>query len=123
MRPLPVHPLAGAPPFVSGTSVIRGEPVPVVQLADLLGAAGASPARFVVIRAGNHHVAVAVDAVIGIRQLDAGAVASVPPLLATAASEAVAALATLDSELLVVLRAARVLPDEVWPSSARARTG
>jgi hypothetical protein len=47
----------------------------------------------------------------------------VPPLLATAASEAVAALATLDSELLVVLRAARILPDEVWPSSARARTG
>jgi purine-binding chemotaxis protein CheW len=111
MRPLPLHPLAGTAPFVSGTSVIRGEPVPVVHLGDLLGAAGARPARFVVIQAGGHRVALAVDAVIGVRELAAADMASVPSLLATAASQAVDTLATLDRELLVVLRAAQLLPE------------
>jgi purine-binding chemotaxis protein CheW len=123
LRPLPLHPLAGTPPFVSGTSVIRGEPVPVVHLGNLVGAAGARPARLVVIQAGDHRVALAVDAVIGVRELGAGDLARVPPLLATAASDALATLATLDSELLVVLRAAHLLPAEVWPLPGQASAG
>ena len=37
MRPLPVETLAGGPPFAPGVSVIRGQPTPVVDLAEVLG--------------------------------------------------------------------------------------
>src|SRR5579864_4751234 len=48
MRPLPIAPLAGAPEIVRGLSVIRGAPVPVVDLGRLLGSEAQSPStRFV----------------------------------------------------------------------------
>ena len=37
MRPLSLQPFHGMPPFVDGLSIIRGAPVPVVDLARLLG--------------------------------------------------------------------------------------
>src|SRR5688572_15607941 len=42
MRPLVVEPVAGAPGFVSGLSIVRGEPIPVVDAARLLGTEVAS---------------------------------------------------------------------------------
>jgi len=115
LRPLPQHPLANAPAFVCGASVIRGEPVPVVNLAGLLGAASEAATRFVLVRAGQRKVAIAVDAVIGIQDLALEAMASVPPLLANARPDAVSALGTLDRELLLVLQTAHIVPDELWP--------
>jgi len=106
LRPLPVEYLAGAPPFVQGAAVVRGMPVPVLDLAALLGSESpaASRGRFVLVRAGERSVALAVDAVLGVRAAPSGA-ASVPPLLAEARPEAVEALQHLDRELLFVLRA------------------
>lgn len=120
LRPLPLQPLANAPEFVAGACVIRGEALPVVDLAQLLGAASAAPARFVVARAGAHKVALAVDAVTGTGHVMPEAMASVPPLFSGARSEAVAALGTLDSDLLLVLATARIVPDEVWASLAES---
>ena len=34
LRPLPLEPIAGAPAFVTGPAIIRGEPVPVVELVE-----------------------------------------------------------------------------------------
>jgi purine-binding chemotaxis protein CheW len=121
LRPLPLQPLANAPEFVAGACVIRGEALPVVDLAKLLGATSAAPARFVVARAGAHKVALAVDAVTGTGHVTTEAMASVQPLLAGARSEAIAALGTLDNELLLVLETARIVPDEVWASLADSR--
>lgn len=113
MRPLPVEGLTGAPDWVAGAAVIRGAAIPVVDAARLLtGAPGASPARFVTVRAGERDVALAVDAVLGLRALPADAAASLPPLLRDArAAEAVGAL---DRELLVVLAAVRGVPEGAW---------
>jgi len=37
MRPLPVEPMAGTPPFVLGISIVRGVAMPVVDPARLFG--------------------------------------------------------------------------------------
>jgi purine-binding chemotaxis protein CheW len=120
LRPLPLRPLTNTPEFVAGACVIRGEALPVVNLAKLLGAVSVAPARFVVARAGAHKVALSVDAVIGIEHVMREAMAGVPPLLAGVRSEAIASLGTLDSELLLVLETARIVPDEVWAALAES---
>lgn len=119
LRPLPVEPLAGAPPFVSGLCVIRGVPRPVVDAARLLGAQSVAAlpsdrpaARFVTVRAGAHQVALAVDAVLGVHAVPPDSLHGLPPLLHEAGSEAVAAIGRLDAELLLVLRSSRLLPED-----------
>ncbi len=118
MRPLPVEPLAGAAPFVRGVSLIRGAPVPVVDLgALLLPSEAADPTRFVTLRLGSRRLAVALEAVLGVRALPE-ALSSLPPLLADASAESVSALGRLDQELLVVLEATRLVPGPVWAALA-----
>ncbi len=113
LRPLPVSAIAGVPAFVSGVAIVRGEAVPVLALGALLGdREPAPPARFVTVRAGARTAALAVDGVIGVAALGAGD-ASALPLLADAYGGAVEALGARDEDLLVVLRAARLVPDEV----------
>src|SRR5512140_1874586 len=65
MRPLPLQSFADMPPFVRGASIIRGEPVPVVDLAGLFGAADSAIGRFVVVRVEQRRVALGVEAVVG----------------------------------------------------------
>ncbi len=114
LRPLPVSPLAGTPPFVAGAAVVRGEPVPVVALGAFLGdGAPPPPWRFVVVRCGGRRAVLAVEAVVGVSELPPDG-AGVAPLLASAAAGTIEALSTSDGELLAVLRAARVVPDAAW---------
>jgi purine-binding chemotaxis protein CheW len=117
LRPLPVEPVAGAPPGVLGLAVIRGSAVPVVDVARLLGAAGVRAERFVTVMVGDRRVALAVDRVLGVRAVAPESLQVLPPLLG-ADSDVVAAIGLLDSELLLVLRSARLLPDETVPSAA-----
>ena len=114
MRPLPVEPLAGAPSFVLGLAVIRGAAIPVVDVAELLGGAGETPGRFVTLRLGARRIALAVEAVLGLAALEPATLSRLPPLLDGAARGAVDSIGLLDAQLVLVLRAARVLPDEVW---------
>jgi len=115
MRPLPVAPFAGAPSFVCGLSLIRGTPTPVVDVGALLGD-GEPPraARFVSVRTGQRHVALAVEGVLGIRELAAESLSELPPLLGDVGRAAVAHIGALDAELLVVLEAARLVPESLW---------
>jgi purine-binding chemotaxis protein CheW len=116
MRPLPVEPLAGTPRFVRGASVIRGAPTPVVDLGALLerGENGHACGRFVTVKAGVRRVALAVDAVVGVRSLDSARLEELPPLLRDADADLIEAIATSDMQLLVVLRTGRIVPDQVW---------
>ena len=117
MRPLVCEPLTGAPDVVIGATVLRGRPAPVVDAAVLLGAPAPAPARrWIGLDVGGRSVALAVADVIGLRRLPDAAGAALPPLLATASRAAVGALSVLDGELLVVLAAARLVPDDVWRS-------
>ena len=112
LRPLPVEPVAGAPPFVLGLAVIRGAPLPVVDSARLLGADDARAGRFVTVNAGNRRVALAVDCVLGVRAVAPESLHALPPLLHQADTDVIAAIGLLDAELLLVLRSARLLPDQ-----------
>jgi purine-binding chemotaxis protein CheW len=107
---------------MSGLSVIRGMPVPVVSLALLLGKGGeASVTRLVVMKVQERRVALAVESVIGVRAIGGSAIAGLPPLLANAQVDFVAALGALDARLLVVLESGRIVPDALW-STLRVRS-
>jgi len=116
MRPLPVEPLAGMPPFVLGLSIIRGGPVPVIHLGRLLGGGEAADAvsRFVTLRLGDRKLALAVRSVLGLRELDLGSLVELPTILGDESARTVEAVGSLDAGLLVVLRAMRILPEPLW---------
>lgn len=124
MRPLPLEripdsPTDGAPrlpPFLLGASVVRGALMPVISLARLLGT-DTEPKRYVSIKLGRRAAALAVDEVDGIRQLDCldglGNM-ELSPLLHALEDSAIGIIATLDSELLLVLQATRLIPEDLW---------
>src|ERR1041385_6746695 len=89
MRPLPLEQLAGVPRFVAGVSIIRGSATPVVDARRLLGADETeSPGRFLTLKIGERRVALAVDAVVAVRDLGTQAVQELPPLLHEAGADA-----------------------------------
>ncbi len=125
MRPLPVAPVPGASRFLQGVAIVRGEPVPVVDLAVLLGEVAAPPgpaARFVTVRAGERTAALAVSAVRGVSTLDLAELRHLP-LLADAYGGALDALRARDGDLLLVLGAARLVPDEALAAVTAQRAG
>jgi purine-binding chemotaxis protein CheW len=117
LRPLPLEALSGTEPFIEGVSIIRGCPVPVVDLARLLGiVTDALWTRLVVVRVGERNAALSVGGVIGVRSLERSTLTELPPLLRRASAEVVAAVGLLDARLLLVLETSRVLPDSGWGS-------
>jgi purine-binding chemotaxis protein CheW len=124
MRPLPVEPItrsgAESLALVQGLAMIRGAPVPVVDARMLLGVPGERGARFVVVRAGERRIALVVDEVIEVRAIGSTLQSRMPLLFDPAKHESVAAVGTLDAELLVVLDSARVLPEDSWRSLERS---
>ena len=118
LRPLPVQPLAGAPEHVLGLVLIRGIAQPVVDLARLLGEEQAQITRYVTIALNGRRVALAVGQVLGIRALARDALQALPPLLRQAGQETIAALGSLDAELLLVLDGARLVPPDTLQAQA-----
>jgi len=114
MRPLPVEIVGGAPEFVSGLSIIRGVPLPVVDTGSLLGAGKSRPSRFVTVKAGNRLVVLAFDAVLGLRAIPPDSLQELPPLLGDARAELITAIGAIDAELLLVLQTTRVVPESIW---------
>ncbi|HXB96854.1 MAG TPA: chemotaxis protein CheW [bacterium] len=112
-RPLPVQALGSAPDFVLGLARVRGEAVPVVHLGRLLGLAGRSePGRFVRLSVGERRVVLAVDGVLGLRELPGDAAGSLPPQLDRGLAS-VESLGALDRSLFLVLGAAKLLPPDL----------
>ena len=118
MRPLPLESVAGMPAFVRGVSIIRGIPTPVVDLGAVLGSPSNAFERIVTLRLGDRQVALAVNAVLGVRDLDLSAIQELPTLLGGASTDLLEALGTLDEQFLMVLRASWELPGEVWAALA-----
>jgi purine-binding chemotaxis protein CheW len=110
MRALPIEPLSGAPSFVLGLAIVRGSPTPVIDAGRLLGSSSSSPARFISLKLDER------AAVLDIRVLPKGILADTPPLLREADQPLVSVIGALDAKLLVVLEAARLVPDSVWSS-------
>jgi purine-binding chemotaxis protein CheW len=114
MRPLATTPIAGVPSFLRGLAVVRGSAVPVVDAALLLSGDRSDPTRFVTLKAGSRWIALAVDAVLGIGAIPRRTLDAFPVLFEDSELGAVSAVGTLDSELLLVLRSARLVPDVAW---------
>ena len=117
-----LQPIAGTPGFVRGVSVIRGVPTPVVDLKALLENSDNSPSygRFVTLKYDARRVVIGVDSVVGLRNLDSAQLGELPSLLRDVTAGLIESFGTLDAQLLLVLRAARIVPDEVWTSLAAA---
>ena len=122
MRPLPIEPLMGTPPFVLGLAIIRGFPTPVVDPGRLIGPStlpsapivSPSTARFVSLKLGERTAALAVDAVLDVRSLPAEMLSNIAPLLLGGDARLVSVIGALDAKLLLVLEAARLVPESVW---------
>jgi len=113
MRPLPVEPLAEAPAFLLGLSVIRGAAVPVLDLGRLLGQVKSDPTRLVTVRIDERVLALAVAEVMAVRREDEIAPHSAVPLLREAAQEAVSSIGALDSQALLFLDGLRIVAQSV----------
>lgn len=124
MRPLRIEPLAGMPPFVLGLSVVRGTPIPVVDVARLLGAAESPPiTRFVSIRVGSRQAVLAVEAVLGVQVFSQSSLDELPPLMGRESADLVETIGRLDSALLLVLKSGRLVPSSAWAAAdAEARS-
>jgi purine-binding chemotaxis protein CheW len=113
MRIPPVEPLVGTPHFVRGLSIIRGSPVPIVDAALLLGDQDPAAQRLVTLSIRSRVVAIAVGSVLEVRSIGAPSLGALPPLL-QGAGEVIATIGRLDDELLFVLNAARLVPEDFF---------
>jgi purine-binding chemotaxis protein CheW len=120
MRPLPVEAISGVPEMVKGAAIIRGTPLPVLDLAALWQGGTEPPRRFITVKAGERRLALAVTSVEGLRTLPTGVMGDIPPLLSGARANAVDALGALDSGLLMVLDASHIVPESVWTAIQNA---
>jgi purine-binding chemotaxis protein CheW len=112
MRPLPVEQIAGAPRYVRGLSIIRGAPVPVIDLGLIVGDRATATTRVITVRAARV-VAIAVDSVLGVSIVAGETLGELPPLLRDAAPDAIAAISRLDNDLIVFLHATRIVPEAI----------
>lgn len=116
MRPLPVEPLGHGAAYVRGVAVIRGAPTIVIDAAVLFGQASKTSAgarsRFVVVRVAANTAALFVDSVSEVRAIAQAELGALPPLARAASSDVIAAIAAVDSGLVVVLEAAKLVPGD-----------
>jgi purine-binding chemotaxis protein CheW len=113
LRVLPIEAVSGAPRYVRGLCIIRGTAVPVVDTGLLIGDQATKSERLITIRTGSRTIALVAETVLGIRVIGTETFNALPPLLRDAASETIAAIGTLDAELLFFLRTTLIVPQEL----------
>jgi purine-binding chemotaxis protein CheW len=122
MRVQPVAAVDGAPEFVLGLAVIRGGPLPVVDLQRLLTGEPGAATRFVTLRVSERYVALAVPEVLGTRVVDSESLGATPPLLEDCPSVR-RSLGALDGRLFEILESARIIEEASAPElELRARS-
>ena len=124
MRPLPIEPIGRAEDpvlaSVEGLAMIRGAPVPVVDIRKLLGMPCGRAQRFVLVRGAERRTALLVDAVIAVSVIELGTLSHLPLLLDSVNRDSVSAIGSRDAALLIVLDTSRVIPDDTWRTIERA---
>ncbi|AGL18468.1 putative CheW protein [Actinoplanes sp. N902-109] len=118
MRPLATHPLAGTPAYVSGICIMRGLPTLVVDVARLLGGGAAEVVRFIAVRTGRGPVAFATGPIAGVQPVHADPATRHEALLGDAPARLIAAVGTIDTEPVLLLRSMQLVPDDVWAAAA-----
>jgi purine-binding chemotaxis protein CheW len=113
MRALPIKSVSGVPRFVCGVSIVRGEPLAVVDIGLLIADQATRADRLVTVRTSGRMVAILAERVIGVYSPQSEHLKQMPPLLLNAATETIAAIGILDAELLLFLRGAQIIPADV----------
>jgi len=114
-RPLPTNSLPGAPPFLRGIAIIRGSAIPVVDLKRLLEVeVPGDPTRFVICRFDARRVALAAEAVPGVRGISCAAWCDLPRITDESSPALIESVRVSDQEMLLMLQVARVIPDSLW---------
>lgn len=117
MRVLPLESVADTSlATISGLSLVRGEPCPVLDLSKLLGSEQPCQ-RWVLIRvpgSKERRVVLAVSSVEGVATISSESLLELPPLLSAGHSEAVKAIAIHDQQLMTVLEAGALLDEKMW---------
>lgn len=116
MRALPIKPVTGGPPCIVGLSIIRGVPRPVVDIGMMISGKATRIERLVSVRTGGRTVALAAEAVAGIWSTEKHKLEPLPPLLREVATDVIAAIGTLDAELLFLLRDTSIVPEAIFRS-------
>jgi purine-binding chemotaxis protein CheW len=119
MRPLPIEKLSGAPPLVLGLSIVRGNPVPVINAAMLFDDHLTHYERLITIRAGDRTIAIAAEAVLDVQAIPLHELERLPSLLRKV--ETIEAIKMLDQELVFFLNIARVVPPDILKFCNRER--
>lgn len=110
MRPLPIERIDGAPPFVLGTSIVRGVLSPVVDLARLIGASSVvSAKRFVSVSLEGEITSLAVNEVRGVSTFERETFGALPSVLRDLTTDVVEAARSLDARLLILLRVTKTI--------------
>jgi purine-binding chemotaxis protein CheW len=120
----PLTQVPGAPPFLRGVTSLRGQVVPIVDLAERLGL-GSRPlgpkARVLVVRVDDQVVGMAVDDVLRVLYLSEDAVQPPPPVVARVSARFLAGVAYIQGDVVLVLNLQRVLTPEEAETVREAR--
>jgi purine-binding chemotaxis protein CheW len=113
MRPLPIAPVSGVGAAVRGVSVVRGHPVPIVDLEMLLGGKSTTPPRrLVTVAALGRTMGFLVSEVLGLRSVSLDSAAQDDALVLLPSLETVTErLGVADGALLAVLAPARLIEE------------
>lgn len=110
MRCLPVRPVLGSLPFVSGLSRVRGALIPVIDLTALLGTPRTcEPRFFVTVQFGAQMAALQADAVIGTRHIPTEELEPLPSLLSETLPAFIEKLGALGAQNLAFCSAVKLL--------------
>jgi purine-binding chemotaxis protein CheW len=86
----------------------------VVDAGSLVSGVASHATRFVTLKTGSRRIALAVDAVVGVVEIPSGSLDTLPRLFHNTSLDAISAIGTLDSDLLLVLQSTRLVPEELW---------
>jgi purine-binding chemotaxis protein CheW len=90
-----IAPVPGSPPEILGVRNLRGQVIPVIALATLLGLGGDRPSRVVVAESGELHAGLVVDEVVDVGEL--------PPVSEQIESDYLLGALLVDGQLVGVL--------------------
>lgn len=94
-------PLPGSPPEIAGVHNLRGQVIPVLALATILGLPGADPDRIVVVELDDRRAGLAVDAVVDVGVLPEPSEKVDSPYLSAAALVDGSLVGVLDADAIL----------------------